>query len=89
MKALTNLNTAAVSGGKAECITVTTKISLNGFSDSCINYLAALAPTLNQALSNEEEEAIEIGFLKNCTPKEIDLYFQRSDEAPYLTVLYK
>lgn len=88
MKILTHLNTAAVSGGKAESLTVTTKVSLNGISDKCINTLATIAPLLCPNISEEMLNSIDIALLQNCTFEELDLLDERIDNAPFLTVSY-
>ncbi len=88
MKNLTTLDLHAISGGNAEQLTVTQKISLAGISDKCINIL--LNNVVNSNIHTEEEQnKMYIQILGHCTLSEINLLDERSDAAPFLTVNYK
>ncbi len=90
MKILTNSNTRTISGGQTESLTVTTKISLNGISDQCVNTLSNIAPLIiDTTRTDEQSAALFVSVLQNCTLTELDLIDQRSDAAPFLTVKYK
>lgn len=86
MKHLNTLDLQAISGGNAERLTVTQKISLEGISEKCIN--TVLNINLN-VLTEEDEAKAYIQLLSNCTMTEINLMDDRSDAAPFLTVTYK
>lgn len=86
MKNLTTLDSYAVSGGNAERLTVTQKVSLEGISETCINTM--LNVNLN-ILTEEDEAQAYIKLLSNCTLTELNLIEDRIDAAPFLTVNYK
>lgn len=86
MKNLTTLDLYAISGGNAERLTVTQKVSLEGISETCINTIL----NINLNILNEEDEAqAYIKLLSNCTLTELNLIEDRTDAAPFLTVNYK
>lgn len=88
MKKLTTLDLQTISGGNAEQLTVTQKISVEGFSENCINTLINNFASAN-GLPDDELNKLYIKILSNCTMAEMDLLDSRGDTAPYLTVSYK